>query len=147
MALDAETSVDYVAALAGEWRLDRRVVDHAAMTGLAVFTPSGATLHYRESGHMVLETGQALQFSRSYIYRFNKELMEVLFDEQPLRLFQSVVLTRQEDQVVGKGSHDCPPDTYTSRYRFMLPRAFSISHQVQGPRKFFVIETDFSRAR
>ncbi|ODT84127.1 MAG: hypothetical protein ABS76_01075 [Pelagibacterium sp. SCN 64-44] len=138
--------IDLIAALTGEWRIARSVSGQAAMTGLATFTPArGGDLHYREHGQMVLAGGQSYDFTRSYFYRFGAGWMEVLFDEMPPRLFHRVELTRDGASIVGEGWHNCQPDTYASRYRFDLPDAFSIAHRVDGPRKSYLIASEFVR--
>ena len=136
---------DLAVALSGAWRLDRRVSGQADMRGTAVFTPDGADLRYLESGQMVLRNGQTLEFSRRYVYRFHPGRMEVFFDEPVLRLFQSVELLGDSAQVIGQGFHNCPPDVYASNYRFSLPTGFSITHRVDGPRKSYDIQTEFTR--
>lgn len=137
---------DLAAALVGTWRLSRRVSGQAEMSGTAIFTPDDFGLRYQESGQIVLSGGQTLEFSRGYLYRFRPGRMEVLFDETAPRLFQSVELIGDATEILGQGFHNCPPDVYVSNYRFLVPSGFSICHRVDGPRKSYDIETDFSRA-
>lgn len=136
---------DLAAALTGAWRLSRRVSGQAEMSGTAVFAPEGEGLRYHESGELQLPDGQKLAFSRNYLYRFVEDRIEIMFDEPEPRLFQSVKLIHSAGQITGQGFHNCPPDVYVSVYRFSLPTDFSIVHRVDGPRKSYDIESDFTR--
>lgn len=133
------------ARLTGEWQLTRRVSGQAQMTGTAEFSPDELGLQYHETGQMTLADGPTLHFSRRYLYRIWAGGFDVLFDETPARLFQRVDLVIHGAQITGEGFHDCQPDSYVSAYTFELPTKFSIVHRVNGPRKSYVSETDFTR--
>jgi hypothetical protein len=42
-------------------------------------------------------------------------------------------------------THDCAPDLYRGRYRFIGPDRWSLSWRITGPRKDLVISSVFSR--
>jgi hypothetical protein len=42
-------------------------------------------------------------------------------------------------------AHDCAPDTYVGRYRFLGPDRWRLSWRIAGPRKDLVISSVFSR--
>jgi hypothetical protein len=131
--------------LVGSWAFERTISGQGEMSGLAVFAVSADDLlSYREDGQFKLGTG-SYAFTRSYLYRFRRDGVDVLFDETYPRLFQSVDLTAQPTKWVGEGHHLCAADTYASRYEFALPTSFSITHSVNGPRKNYVSHTHFVR--
>jgi hypothetical protein len=46
---------------------------------------------------------------------------------------------------IASATHDCAPDIYRGRYRFLAPDRWSLSWRITGPRKNLVISTVFSR--
>lgn len=174
---------DLLPALAGRWRLTRRV--HAAagpkvsgpkesgpktagpktaegapdpgsllarMAGEAVFSPPGAAAdcgfyRYVETGDLfVADGGAPVAFSRSYLYGAWEQGLDIRFDDGERRPFHRVALVVSgAGELGGEGYHLCPPDTYRSRYRFVMPLAFEIVHAVEGPRKNYVISSRYDR--
>ncbi|MET3927104.1 DUF6314 family protein [Devosia sp. 2618] len=131
--------------LIGNWSFERSISGQGQMTGTAVFSerPDGL-LDYREVGQLQIANG-SFAFNRSYLYQVRADGFEVFFDEAPPRLFQRVDLTETAHGLTGSGHHLCPPDIYDSRYEFHLPNRFLIVHAVDGPRKAYVIRTEFKR--
>lgn len=139
---------DFRSTLIGDWTLARTVTDGHAMTGAAKFIerPDGS-LYYREQGLLSLPDsgGGRLQFSRAYLYYFAGAALTVLFDEATPRLFEDVEISGEVGDWHGNGQHLCDRDLYISGYAFQVSSGFRTSHRVDGPRKSYVIETQYIR--
>ena len=131
--------------LAGRWMLERIINDGSRFTGQAVFTPEDNQLNYREDGTLQLANGQRSKAYREYLYRAAFDGFTVWFPDSPPRLFQTVTLSKKSDVWSGQAQHDCPPDTYDSRYVFAPDSSFCISHAVQGPRKAYRMVGTYQR--
>jgi len=117
------------------------------MSGRAVFRPRpDGVLHYAEKGMSELRGETPMRFTRSYLYVFNGDALSILFDEAVPRSFQETTLVPTLSGWRGSGYHACPPDTYVSQYRFDSGGGFWTRHEVEGPRKSYIIETSFVRS-
>ncbi len=144
-AFDVPASV--FGGLIGAWQIQRTITPDAKMTGEAVFSLAGPDeLSYREQGELLLASGQALQAERRYVFRSAPAGFAVFFAEPPFALFHAIVLTPQEDSLIGRATHGCGDDFYVSEYRFWPHGGFSIRHEVKGPRKDYASFTEYRRA-
>lgn len=133
--------------LLGVWSLSRTVTGGHRMSGTATFRlQDDGRLRYAEEGTATLASGQQLPFTRGYLYAFAGDVLDILFDEAPPRLFQEVQLVTTAKGWRGTGQHLCQPDTYRSQYTFDRDGGFQTRHEVEGPRKSYVIETTLARA-
>jgi hypothetical protein len=133
--------------LRGRWRLERQTPGLASMSGLAELTPLAADLSlYAEHGTLTMAAGGSFEFSRRYRYLATDNSLDILFDEEPPRLYQSLRLAEQDGALAGSGYHRCGEDDYSSSYAFELPRGFTTAHRVVGPKKDYVIKTRYRRA-
>lgn len=134
--------------LSGRWSLDRAIAGIGGMRGVATFTPLDQnSLAYREQGSLKLLDGTELQAEREYIYRARRDGFDVLFKENPVRLFHQVSLRQGEaSEYRGSADHLCGGDEYRSTYTFLPNGGFTIRHVVRGLRKDYTIVTAYSRA-
>jgi hypothetical protein len=137
---------DLQSHLLGNWALRRTVSGGHRMSGRATFRlRDDGRLSYAEEGTTMLATGQQLPFTRSYLYAFADDVLDILFDEPAPRLFQEVRLVSGKDCWRGTGYHLCQSDAYRSQYVFERCGGFQMRHEVEGPRKSYVVETVFAR--
>lgn len=117
------------------------------MQGVATFSAlDRESLAYREEGSLRLSNGTELRAEREHIFAGSSEGFEVLFKEDPPRLFHEISLfTRGGGGYVGGAGHLCKLDTYCSTYTFLPDGKFVIRHVVSGPRKDYTMTTTYSR--
>ncbi len=135
---------DLSAFLEGAWHLsrildDRRTKQRGRLDGLAVFTPCGARLIYRERG--VLRIGAYRgRAERDYRYAFpTPGRAEVAFDDGAP--FHDLDLTAG----TWNADHRCREDRYQGRFRVLAPDAWQAVWRVVGPRKDQTLTTRYSR--
>lgn len=134
--------VTSLAALQGEWTLHRVIDDAkagqtATLEGRADLRRDGAGWRYHESGLLSLPGRPAMQAERVYLFDETGGDVCVRFaDGRPFHRF-----TWQKPQAV----HDCPPDIYKVQYAFTLPKSWRAIWQVSGPRKDYVMTSDYTR--
>jgi hypothetical protein len=131
-------------ALNGAWKFERVIEGKASMTGTARFSLlERGVLGYREEGRVRLADGQEFAAHREYLFARTAKGFEVLFAEEPPRLFHEIALVRDGRELVGTATHQCSDDRYLSSYRFVEGGSFVIRHQVEGPRKDYTSTTEF----
>lgn len=116
------------------------------MTGEAVLTPEamltgGAddTLTYAEMGQLRLGGGPSMQAARRYRWVFGPDGVSVSFDDG--RPFHAFV---PQGHVAGT-DHPCGADLYRVRYDFTRWPRWQAVWQVRGPRKEYVLVSDYAR--
>lgn len=138
-------AADLAALFSGGWGLKRRIRDLKTgetgyLRGEASFVADGAGLRFRETGVLILPHAQS-EARRDY--RFVIEAVDrfsVFFADG--RLFHSAEVAHGQASV----SHDCAPDLYRGRYRFLGEARWWLSWRITGPRKDLVISSLFVRA-
>ncbi len=130
--------------LPGSWTQTRNIVPGGRYEGTAIFTRTDQdTLYYTECGIVTLDTGHIIdKAQRSYIFKCVGDQISVLFDEKTPRLFHELTL---DDAGKATAIHECSDDIYNSSYHFIEPGRFTITHTVTGPRKNYVMTTQYSR--
>lgn len=135
----------FLASLAGQWTLDRKIDDGTAMAGEAtILARDDGAFDYREHGRLILPGGECFDADRRYIFAEEPRGFAVLFAETPPRLFHRIALCRDGANLTGTATHLCGADRYDSRYEFRSGE-FSIRHRVTGPRKRYVMATRYWR--
>jgi len=135
---------DLNAYLEGAWRLsrildDRRTKQRGRLDGLAVFTPCGPQLIYRERGvlHIGTYRGRA---ERDYNFAFpTPGRAEVAFDDGAP--FHDLDLTAG----TWNADHRCREDRYRGRFRVLAPDVWETVWRIAGPRKDQTLTTRYSR--
>lgn len=128
----------------GRWRLSRRIEDAKAgstgiFEGVAVFAPDAHGLTYSEAGELRLPDGPGLQATRHYLWRHDDDCVLVQFDDG--RDFHRINLGLE----AATAFHDCPPDQYEVSYTFTRWPEWRATWRVYGPRKDYMMFTDYSR--
>jgi hypothetical protein len=139
------TGLASLAALEGRWSLARRIVNadgsEAALEGRAVFRRAGLRLIQEEEGWLRLPGGGApLRATRRYVWVAGTGRLEVLFEDD--RPFHSVPLGVERPETI----HLCDPDRYAVAYDFTGWPAWRSVWRVEGPRKDYVMTSDYAPA-
>lgn len=121
--------------LEGTWTIHRFIPGHGEIIGSAHFqklATKSNLLHYREEGTFHLLNGKSHRVFRDYLYQLNKGQISVFFAEKPPRLFHTLKFINPSQ---ARGTHICKCDHYDTVYQFDLPKIFSITHRIMGPKK------------
>lgn len=127
----------------GTWRVTRTIDDRLGppgrFEGVAHFTPNAEGLHYSETGQLTLGDGPSFSATRTYLWRADGSLIEVLFpDHRPFHRF--------DPNAGGAGErHYCDPDIYDVIYDFSEWPHWTTTWEVTGPRKGYSMCTRFTR--
>lgn len=133
-----------LSALEGTWRLSREIV-HAdgtrgRFTGTARFGHSGPRFVQEEEGTLDLGQGTPLRATRRYLWRRAGDRLDCFFEDG--RPFHSVPLGALMHETV----HLCDPDRYAVAYDFTGWPVWTSRWQVEGPRKDYVMTSEYRRA-
>lgn len=122
----------------GNWQVARRIEDalsgqEGRFDGTAAFVRDEVGLRYAERG--VLTLGSAtMEAERVYLWRASGDGIEVLFDDG--RAFHRI-------DGSAEAAHWCDPDQYDVTYDFAGWPKWSSRWRVVGPRKDYVMITDY----
>jgi len=142
--------------LAGRWSLERVVMGkdtnqgsmpQGSMRGFATFRRLDSGLvAYREEGRLKLPSGETFDAFRNYLYDRVPLGFAVFFAETPPRLFHEIRLQSTTiGTLIGEAAHLCGRDNYATRYVFQPDGSFVVHHDVSGPRKDYVMATEYRR--
>jgi hypothetical protein len=139
------TGLASLAALEGRWHLARRIVNadgsEAALEGTTVFRRAGLRLIQEEEGWLRLPGGgAALRATRRYLWTVDKARLDVFFEDN--RPFHSVPLGVDRPEA----AHFCDPDRYAVAYDFTGWPLWRSVWRVEGPRKDYVMTSDYRPA-
>lgn len=129
----------------GRWCIDRRIEDRSLnrtgqLHGAAVFTADGDGLRYDESGSLRFPGQPPLEARQTYLWRAEGQGVAVNFADG--RAFHRIDLSAWQTAA----SHDCAPDLYLVRYDFSAWPHWSSDWCVTGPRKDYMMATQYRRA-
>ncbi|NYF81156.1 DUF6314 family protein [Granulicella arctica] len=132
--------------LVGEWSFVREIPGQASMTGRATVSPMDmSTALYEEWAEVRLAGGEILHGEQRYLYRKREAGLAVLFAET-LALFHELEFHVEVDGCLrAVARHACSDDVYMSEYRIGEDESFAVRHEVRGPRKDYVIHTQYRR--
>lgn len=121
---------------AGTWELNREInqkgTPPAKFIGQAEWSPDGDDLAYVERGTLTLHGQPPMTAERRY--RWDAEL-NIYFDDG--RFFHQVPVEG------GDAAHWCDPDQYDVVYDFADWPVWSCKWQVKGPRKDYVLKSNY----
>lgn len=126
----------------GKWSVSRQVHDTLSggvtqFHGMAEFALQDAGLHYSESGQIVVPGRAPMKAERRYFWEQDGDDIHVAFDDgRPFHSFSC--LTNMVE-----AAHWCPPDQYDVSYDFRDWPRWSSTWRVKGPRKDYVMVTQF----
>ena len=139
------TGLVSLAALEGRWRLERHILhadgSEATLDGWTVFRRMGLRLVQEEEGWLRLPgDGAPLRATRRYLWTAEPGRLEVLFEDN--RPFHTVPLRVPRPETI----HLCDPDRYAVAYDFARWPFWRSVWRVEGPRKDYVMTSDYSPA-
>lgn len=127
-----------LADFAGRWDVSRTITpDQGAVAqfgGCATWTKQGADLLYTEQGTLKIAGARPMHAERRYLWTAD---LHVFFDDG--RYFHTVPAGG------GDTDHWCDPDTYTVTYDFTDWPTFQTRWRVDGPRKAYLMTTQYRR--
>jgi hypothetical protein len=131
---------------AGRWRLTRQIDDRKArqiggMEGEAAFVRDGQGYLYSETGVLRLPDQPPLTATRRYIWAELPGMVEVRFADG--RVFHRFELGK----LTAEATHDCPPDMYQVCYDFNAWPAWQSEWRVKGPRKDYIMVSNYTEIR
>lgn len=139
------SAASYFACLEGYWTFQRTVSNGTKVIGKALFQKKEAnTLHYKEEG--ILTTAELAQLNcyKEYVYSLENEVINVFFQEKPLRFFHSLNFSDLNLENAS-GEHLCRLDHYKAFYFFQNKTRFIVQYTVNGPSKNYSITTLFNK--
>jgi uncharacterized protein DUF6314 len=136
---------DLKAFLAGDWTIDRLVLDRAngmegQFEGRAHFTLCGSALLYEEHGTLTFGEHRG-RSGQSYRYDFPEGDGRANVHLRDGRPFHSLDLSQGQDFV----SHACHPDLYDGRFVALGSSSWRSTWTVKGPRKDYDLVTMYVR--
>ena len=111
------------------------------MHGQAVFADRSWGLHYEETGTLIMDGQPPMQASRRYRWVFSDGRVDVFFEDgRPFHHFGS-------DLDGTTARHLCGDDDYRVNYDFAGWPLWSARWRVTGPRKDYLMTTEYARER
>ena len=128
----------------GTWQIARRIRDRRAgatglFEGVATFSHRADGLAYREEGALRIGDGPAMTAIRGYLWR--EEAGRIFVDHADGRRFHDF------DPAHPEARHACAPDQYLVRYDFSRWPAWQAEWTVTGPRKDYVMLSEYVRLK
>lgn len=125
----------------GLWAVSRRIVQadgpEASFAGQARFTPQAGGLRYHETGVLTLAGERPMQAERVYLWQAEGAQIVVRFEDG--RDFHRF------SPADPQAAHWCDPDDYRVCYDFGHWPAWQAEWRVTGPRKDYVMISEYSR--
>jgi hypothetical protein len=149
------------AALAGDWRIDRRVdtigrfVGSARIVAATMGVGDGAddgdgVLLYHERGLLQPARGPAIEAHRAFEYRLQHDRIDVYFGEAR-RAGQRYITLRfagaDGGGLAADDLHPCGEDLYHHQFCWQHADAFSTRVRITGPHKDYLVESRYTRRR
>lgn len=144
--------------LIGIWSIKRVLGSYGTAEGQAKFTlknqipeiPSGEQtliIDYREDLHVKYDNdlGPNIESTayKEYVYLYDIVRDKIIKKFTNGNLFYE--LSMDFDKQTAHGDHLCDKDMYKALYSFTGPRNFVLTYYVNGPKKDYVIETEFTK--
>ena len=135
-------TVTSLADFRGLWTLTRRIEDARAgevlaLTGTARFSDDVEGLICEEAGTLTRAGQPPMTATRRYLWRQSGPRIEVLFEDgRPFHGFAPGPRA--------SAKHDCMPDTYEVEYDFTRWPDWRAIWTVRGPRKDYVMVSDYT---
>lgn len=134
-------------------KIDNGITIYGTATGNAVFEPKTEftdcnTLIYSEKGMLTISQTQVTStFHRSFRYVF-ADTMAVYFNDRVDigKLYQEYRSDENKQTFTSSDAHLCVADNYNAEYKIFDDKSFRLIQSIQGPKKDFLIITDFQKS-
>jgi len=129
----------------GSWDINRIVGHIGIAQGVAKFVLKDShNILYREDLNVLYNNSTKPESAyKEYIYIYNQDTQKIMKKFTDNRLFYE--LTHDFNGRKAYGEHLCECDNYKATYEFLNQDCFTLSYDVRGPQKDYVIETKFTR--
>ena len=141
-------NIDLYLIFSGQWSVSRQLNGTLFFEGDALFVSTkNGPIKYTEKGTVTHPNGHVGLGQRTYYFLIEDSgfFFSAYFDDQCAQIFHSVKVERNNGEYVGQGNHKCLEDLYTSRYRFTSIHRWEWEHQVVGPKKNYLITSQYRR--
>jgi hypothetical protein len=130
-------------SLIGTWEISREGSKIKTAEGKATFIKvEERCIKYREELKVKLIGSDTVHHTHReyfYIYEEDTDQIRVAFDS--MELFYTMKVAGES--VTSCDEHLCINDTYKATYKFLSDTHFSVSYEVKGPKKDYVLKTKF----
>jgi hypothetical protein len=134
--MKAEELFEY---LKGTWKITKTLGDLGIASGEAKIIPNQeGYLHYREDVLITINNSEVKGY-KEYLYSMKDDVLSKHFTD--LNLFYHLNL----GQYSATGHHQCSEDHYDASYAFLADNSFTLEYKVHGPKKDYIISTEFVR--
>lgn len=139
----------------GSWLFERKIFYcnderlYGVANGIAYFTSVDKNkLIYKEEGKLSLTSGQKFPFLRSFMYVFDKDQLNVFFNDgdNSGKLYQRYSVDVNNSVLMSSVQHICKDDYYNGIYSIMSSTEYKLETLIKGPKKEFKIETYAKKA-
>lgn len=133
-------------SLSGRWSLNRVLGAYGEIEGFATFSENRDIniLNYREDFNVNNFNQNSMHSYKEYEYHlFESKIMKCFKSENDQRQVFYELEFLSDDFAVAK--HMCNLDSYDVEYNFSSLGNFKLKYSVKGPRKDYIIETEFSK--
>ena len=129
----------------GQWQVSRVIEDAltyktATFSGRAEISDQGDCWLYAEAGHLQMQGAKPMVAERRYLWRAQECSVDIFFEDG--RFFH-----RLELQATAQAAHWCDPDQYDVAYDFSDWPRWRSTWSVVGPKKKYVLKTQYSLAQ
>ncbi len=132
--------------LKGNWLLQRANNNKQIAIASAAFisaVDNHNTLFYREEGAMLQEQ---TNFYREYEYQLDANVIKVFFVNQENKFFHTLDFSLNKNGLmVANAVHHCASDIYRINYTIYSPDELTITYEVLGPEKKYMLSTNYKR--
>lgn len=138
-------------SLEGSWVLERTIVSFEGTVlgtylGKATYKPTSNPnlLHYREEGQLKMQDSTSCAF-KDYYFLY-KDGIELYFDSNLTQFFYKMEFLELERGILqSKGIHYCGKDVYKATFTFNSSSVYMSEFIVEGPRKNYIIKSEFRK--
>jgi hypothetical protein len=133
-------------SLSGKWSLERILGAYGIIEGLATFSEGHEIniLDYREDFNISNFNQNSMRSYKEYEYHLLEDKIVKYFksENNSKRMFYELEFLSDDFAVA---QHICNLDRYDVEYKFKNPGNFKLKYSVKGPRKDYIIETEFTK--
>jgi hypothetical protein len=126
----------------GTWNLQRKISNQLPIIGTAVIhSINEFTVSYQEEVLTPLLKGKVIKGTQEYRLEKNSDFLEIFFCNglNAGQIFQRFLFNASQS----KSIHICAKDQYRSTWIWLNEESFQLKHEVKGPRKDYVMITNY----
>jgi hypothetical protein len=133
-------------SFAGVWNIKRTLGNYGIAKGIATFTLKDSnSLLYREDLNVKFFTSPVTKAYKEYIYNYNEDNNKIIKHFADNKVFYELNFISDKFYKAYAGPYICGKDTYKATYNFLKNDNFTLSYEVKGLHKDYIIETEFTK--